>query len=147
MVIVTHPALERERQLELTRVVRALHRQCDAYERAVQERRVAVVAAGADGGVREMGVGRKRRRRSVLGGGELVGDEHEVEERRQVANIAEIRKPAKSTFVLKAMAKMLMKRDRERSEEEQRRVREITEVGRGERAWRPSPARQQYRTL
>ena len=107
VVIVTHPALERERQLELTRVVRSLHRMCDAYERAIRERR----------GEGEDARGRRKRRRSVAGGARGCMTE---EERRQVS-IVEIRKPAKSTFVLKAMAKMLMKRDKEHSEEEKRR--------------------------
>ena len=112
VMIVTHSALEHERQLELARVVRSLHRQCDRYERAIRERRAAA-AGGADEG-RDDVRGKRKRRRSVVGG--VRGGSGE-DERRQVA-IVEIRKPAKSTFVLKAMAKMLMKRDREHNEDE-----------------------------
>ena len=115
VVIVTHPALERDRQLELTRVVRGLYRQCDAYEKAMRDWKAASMAERGEG---EEARGRKKRRRSVVvgGGRGSVGEE----ERRQVA-IVEIRKPAKSTFVLKAMAKMLMKRDREHSDEQNKR--------------------------
>ena len=54
----------------------------------------------------------------------------------------EIRKPAKSTFVLKAMAKMLMKRDREHNEEEQRRQQDDTADEAADSAQKEQPTRQ-----